>query len=181
MRALKFAGVFVASIMLLAACSKEPDTIKIALLAPLSGPVPTFGVMTRDGALLAIEEWNAKGGVLNKKLQAVVEGQPVHTGSGGQRRQQGHRPEQGQVHHGGGLLQGLHSRLRNRQRQEGHPDQLHLHQSGRDRGQGRQGKGLHLPRLLHRSVPGDGGCQVCPRNVEGQERSSSCSTRPTTM
>jgi branched-chain amino acid transport system substrate-binding protein len=73
MRALKFAGVFVASIMLLAACSKEPDTIKIALLAPLSGPVPTFGVMTRDGALLAIEEWNAKGGVLNKKIQPIVE------------------------------------------------------------------------------------------------------------
>jgi len=73
MRALKIAGFFAASIMLLAACSKEPDTIKIALLAPLSGPVPTFGVMTRDGALLAIEEWNAKGGVLNKKLQAVVE------------------------------------------------------------------------------------------------------------
>jgi branched-chain amino acid transport system substrate-binding protein len=73
MRALKIAGFFAASIMLLAACSKEPETIKIALLAPLSGPVPTFGVMTRDGALLAIEEWNAKGGVLNKKLQAVVE------------------------------------------------------------------------------------------------------------
>jgi branched-chain amino acid transport system substrate-binding protein len=73
MRALKFAGLFAASIMLLAACSKEPDTIKVAILAPLSGPVPTFGVMTRDGSLLAIEEWNAKGGVLNKKIQAIVE------------------------------------------------------------------------------------------------------------
>jgi branched-chain amino acid transport system substrate-binding protein len=55
------------------ACAKEPETIKVAILAPLSGPVPTFGVMTRDGALLAIEEWNAKGGVLNKKITAVVE------------------------------------------------------------------------------------------------------------
>jgi branched-chain amino acid transport system substrate-binding protein len=47
-------------------------TIKIAILAPLSGPVPTFGVSTRDGALLAIEEVNAKGGVLGKKIEAVV-------------------------------------------------------------------------------------------------------------
>lgn len=47
--------------------------IKVAILAPLSGPVPTFGVMTRDGALLAIDEWNAKGGVLGKKIVPVVE------------------------------------------------------------------------------------------------------------
>jgi branched-chain amino acid transport system substrate-binding protein len=47
--------------------------IKVAILAPLSGPVPTFGVSTRDGALLAIEEWNAKGGILGKQIKAIVE------------------------------------------------------------------------------------------------------------
>lgn len=47
--------------------------LKVAVLAPLSGAVPTFGVMTRDGALLAIEEWNAKGGVNGKKIVPVVE------------------------------------------------------------------------------------------------------------
>lgn len=47
--------------------------LKIAILAPLSGPVPTFGVSTRDGALLAIEEWNAKGGVLGMKIVPVIE------------------------------------------------------------------------------------------------------------
>jgi branched-chain amino acid transport system substrate-binding protein len=47
--------------------------LKVAILAPLSGPVPTFGVSTRDGALLAIEEWNAKGGVLGKTIVPVVE------------------------------------------------------------------------------------------------------------
>jgi len=47
--------------------------IKVAILAPLSGPVPTFGVSTRDGALLAIEEWNAKGGVLGRQIRAIVE------------------------------------------------------------------------------------------------------------
>ena len=47
--------------------------IKVAILAPLSGPVPTFGVSTRDGAILAIEEWNAKGGVLGRQIEYIVE------------------------------------------------------------------------------------------------------------
>jgi len=49
------------------------EEVKVAILAPLSGPVPTFGVSTRDGSLLAIEEWNAKGGVLGKKIVPIVE------------------------------------------------------------------------------------------------------------
>ncbi len=56
-----------------AAPAAADGEIKIAILAPLSGPVPTFGVSTRDGALLAIKEWNAKGGVLGKKITAIVE------------------------------------------------------------------------------------------------------------
>ncbi|MBM3122600.1 MAG: hypothetical protein FJZ97_10535, partial [Chloroflexi bacterium] len=47
--------------------------LRLAILAPLSGPVPTFGVSTRDGALLAIDEWNAKGGVLGMQIEAIVE------------------------------------------------------------------------------------------------------------
>jgi branched-chain amino acid transport system substrate-binding protein len=73
MRALKISGLvaLVVIVSSLAAFAGEP--IKVAILAPLSGPVPTFGVMTRDGALLAIEEWNAKGGVLGRKITPVVE------------------------------------------------------------------------------------------------------------
>ncbi|MEI8191448.1 MAG: ABC transporter substrate-binding protein [candidate division NC10 bacterium] len=74
MRAFKMAGLLALSVIILVACGGSGgDTIKVGILAPLSGPVPTFGVMTRDGSLLAIEEWNAKGGVLSKKLTAVVE------------------------------------------------------------------------------------------------------------
>jgi branched-chain amino acid transport system substrate-binding protein len=47
--------------------------LKVAILAPLSGPVPTFGVSTRDGALLAVDEWNAKGGVGGAKIVPIVE------------------------------------------------------------------------------------------------------------
>ncbi|MDR3578274.1 MAG: ABC transporter substrate-binding protein [Anaerolineaceae bacterium] len=80
MRTFKFFSVILIAAMLLTACSagggsssSAPKEIKIAVLAPLSGAVPTFGVSTKEGALLAINEWNAKGGVLGAKLTAIVE------------------------------------------------------------------------------------------------------------
>ena len=86
MRAFKLVALMVLVAMVLTACAqpaaapapgaKAPAAggeMKVAILAPLSGAVPTFGVMTRDGALLAIEEWNAKGGVNGKKIVPVVE------------------------------------------------------------------------------------------------------------
>jgi branched-chain amino acid transport system substrate-binding protein len=69
-------SLLIVASMLLAACGTPAPAaqkeIKIAILAPLSGAVPTFGVSTRDGALLAIDEWNAKGGVLGMKIVPVV-------------------------------------------------------------------------------------------------------------
>ena len=35
--------------------------------------MPTFGVSTRDGALMAIDEWNAKGGVNGMTIVPIVE------------------------------------------------------------------------------------------------------------
>ncbi len=64
------------SIVALVACQPGGGgggPLKIAILAPLSGDVATFGESTRDGALLAIEEWNAKGGVLGRQIETVVE------------------------------------------------------------------------------------------------------------
>ncbi len=60
--------------MVLTACGggTASGPIKVAILAPLSGQVQTFGESTRDGALLAIEEWNAKGGVLGQQIEAVI-------------------------------------------------------------------------------------------------------------
>ncbi len=49
------------------------STVKIAILAPLSGDVRTFGESTRDGALLAIEEWNENGGVNGVTIETVIE------------------------------------------------------------------------------------------------------------
>ncbi len=62
--------------VLLSGCgqaSSQSQPIKVAILAPLSGPAPTYGVSHRNAALIAIDEWNAKGGVLGRKIEAVVE------------------------------------------------------------------------------------------------------------
>jgi urea transport system substrate-binding protein len=49
------------------------DTIKVGILHSLSGTMAISEVSVRDAELLAIDEINAKGGVLGKKLQPVVE------------------------------------------------------------------------------------------------------------
>lgn len=63
------------SMLVLSACGGDGGgkNLKVAILAPLSGDVATFGQSTRDGAMLAIEEWNEKGGVLGKEIEVVVE------------------------------------------------------------------------------------------------------------
>jgi len=72
-RFLSLTAVVLVLLVALIGCQQAPKVLKVAVLAPLSGPVPTFGVSTRDGALLAINEWNAKGGVLGMKITPVVE------------------------------------------------------------------------------------------------------------
>lgn len=49
------------------------DTIKVGVLQSLSGTMAISEVAVRDSELMAIEEINAKGGVLGKKLEPVVE------------------------------------------------------------------------------------------------------------
>ena len=59
---------------LLAACAKkETNIVKIGAAGPLTGDAAMFGVDLMNGVKLAVEEWNAKGGVLGKKV-VIVEG-----------------------------------------------------------------------------------------------------------
>lgn len=46
--------------------------IKIGYLANLTGDAATWGVHEKNGAILAVEEINKKGGVLGRPLQLVV-------------------------------------------------------------------------------------------------------------
>src|SRR5664279_816998 len=57
------------------ACSKksgqEASVIKIGAAGQLTGPEAVFGSDMLNGVKLAVEEWNAKGGVLGKKIELV--------------------------------------------------------------------------------------------------------------
>ena len=65
-------AVLVATIVLLALPVRAQDVIKIAAGAPLTGPLAKQGQEVANAVKLAVEEWNAKGGVLGKKI-AVME------------------------------------------------------------------------------------------------------------
>jgi branched-chain amino acid transport system substrate-binding protein len=59
--------------LVLSCKKKESDSVSIGAIFPLSGGVAFYGNESRDGALLAIEEINAAGGLLGKKLVLLSE------------------------------------------------------------------------------------------------------------
>jgi branched-chain amino acid transport system substrate-binding protein len=59
--------------LVLSCKKKEGDSVSIGAIFPLSGAVAFYGNESRDGALLAIEEINAAGGLLGKKLVLLSE------------------------------------------------------------------------------------------------------------
>jgi branched-chain amino acid transport system substrate-binding protein len=63
----------VAAVVFLGSCARQRDTIKIGHYGSLTGKDASFGVNSRKGVLLAIEELNAQGGVLGRPLEYLVE------------------------------------------------------------------------------------------------------------
>lgn len=63
----------------LIACSQGDKTIKVGYGGVLTGPDGQLGAKTLNGSLVALEEWNAKGGVLGKQVEMIQrddEGKP---------------------------------------------------------------------------------------------------------
>lgn len=66
--------VTLAVVLVMAGCGeKESKTIKIGVVAPLTGAVAAYGEGARDGILLAFDKINAAGGILGKKIEPIVE------------------------------------------------------------------------------------------------------------
>ena len=66
--------------LLLSGCNQPPGgsaagggTIKVGEFASLTGKEATFGVSSHEGTLLAVEQINAAGGVLGKKIDLRTE------------------------------------------------------------------------------------------------------------
>ena len=70
MRKIVFVLMMVCLVFSMSSCRRQAadEGIPIGLIFPLSGPVSMFGNASRDGALLAIEEINAAGGILGRQL-----------------------------------------------------------------------------------------------------------------
>jgi branched-chain amino acid transport system substrate-binding protein len=60
--------------VLFSACDKKSaDTILVGEFASLTGKEATFGISSHEGTQLAVEELNAAGGVLGKKIKLLTE------------------------------------------------------------------------------------------------------------
>jgi urea transport system substrate-binding protein len=60
------------ALSLLASATMAADTIKVGVLHSLSGTMAISETTLKDTVLMMIEDQNAKGGLLGKKLEAVV-------------------------------------------------------------------------------------------------------------
>lgn len=56
------------------------DTIKVGEFASLTGKEATFGTSSHEGTVLAIEQINAAGGVLGKKIELLTEDNQTKAG-----------------------------------------------------------------------------------------------------
>ncbi|MDI6740845.1 MAG: branched-chain amino acid ABC transporter substrate-binding protein, partial [Candidatus Edwardsbacteria bacterium] len=55
----------------LVSCNLGPRTVKIGVAGPMTGPNAKQGNDFLNGVQLAVEEWNARGGALGKKVEVV--------------------------------------------------------------------------------------------------------------
>jgi branched-chain amino acid transport system substrate-binding protein len=83
MRLLAMICLWVLSLILTAGCSTPlpplPDAgsadqtvVQVGVLTPMTGELATFGKMVRNGAGLAFDEWNERGGVAGQPIRAVL-------------------------------------------------------------------------------------------------------------
>lgn len=62
-----------AVVILLGCVRKEENVIKIGVAGPMTGDQAKMGTDFKNGVALAVEEWNAKGGALGKKVITLIE------------------------------------------------------------------------------------------------------------
>ena len=58
----------------------ESDAITFGILGPFSGNLSVYGTSVREGAMLAIDDLNANGGILGKQVKALSDIFVPHSG-----------------------------------------------------------------------------------------------------
>ncbi len=67
------AAAAVSALCLLASCQLGPRTVKLGVAGPMTGSDAKQGQDILNGARLAVQEWNARGGLLGKKIEILWE------------------------------------------------------------------------------------------------------------
>jgi branched-chain amino acid transport system substrate-binding protein len=63
-------------------CRRGPRVIRVGAMVPLTGYAASFGTSMGQGYALAVEEWNARGGVLGKPVALVTADDKGEPGEG---------------------------------------------------------------------------------------------------
>lgn len=61
------------ALMLLTGTAAAQQPIRIGLAQPLTGPVAAAGIAVRDGAVIAVDEINAAGGIHGRPIELIIE------------------------------------------------------------------------------------------------------------
>jgi branched-chain amino acid transport system substrate-binding protein len=69
---LLFGVVFLLMLFVICPAGHAGNTIKVGIVDSYSGPAAVFGIDMRDGFRMSVNEINAKGGVLGKKIEIVT-------------------------------------------------------------------------------------------------------------
>jgi branched-chain amino acid transport system substrate-binding protein len=62
-------SLFLVVLISITACQNKSNKIMIGNFGSMTGSEATFGISTRDGIILATEEWNKAGGLLGKQIE----------------------------------------------------------------------------------------------------------------
>lgn len=72
-RAIVFSVLLLIVFSLLSCSKKQPETIKIGVVLPLTGDGAAYGQKEKNGIELAIQQVNESGGINGKKIKAIYE------------------------------------------------------------------------------------------------------------
>ncbi|HEX3112808.1 MAG TPA: ABC transporter substrate-binding protein, partial [Candidatus Eisenbacteria bacterium] len=73
LRPLSLAALLVAAIALMAGCAKQSNEIVIGEYGSLTGTTATFGISSKNGIELYLDNLNAAGGIGGTKVKVIVE------------------------------------------------------------------------------------------------------------
>ncbi len=134
--------------------------ILVGIYGDLSGQTSSFGQSTRNGAQMAIDEINAAGGINGRKVAAHRRGRSGRSRSRLRRSSPSSSTRTRSSPSSARSLRPTSSPPRPCAGGEGADDHALL-----DQPEGHPGRRLHLPRLLHRRLPGRGRAPSSPPNT----------------